>query len=72
MQQEFTLGIEEEYLLVDRDSMQLAHAPTALIESQREFLNERRRFDDNPWVHPYFWAVYTVAGDDRTRFAKVN
>ena len=33
MQQEFTLGIEEEYLLVDRDSMQLAHAPTALIEA---------------------------------------
>lgn len=31
MQQEFTLGIEEEYLLVDRDSLQPAHAPDALI-----------------------------------------
>ncbi len=31
MQQEFTLGIEEEYLLVDRDSFQLAEAPEALM-----------------------------------------
>ena len=22
--------------------------------------------DDEPWLHPYFWAVYTLAGDDRT------
>ena len=27
MQQDFTLGIEEEYLLVDRDSLELAEAP---------------------------------------------
>ena len=20
-----------------------------------------------PWLHPYFWAVYTSVGDDRTR-----
>ncbi|CUJ96543.1 Carboxylate-amine ligase YbdK [Ruegeria denitrificans] len=33
MQQEFTLGIEEEYLLVDRDSLQLAEAPAALMEA---------------------------------------
>ncbi len=31
MQQEFTLGIEEEYLLVDRDSLDLATAPQALM-----------------------------------------
>lgn len=33
MQQEFTLGIEEEYLLVDRDSLELAKAPAALMEA---------------------------------------
>lgn len=31
MQQDFTVGIEEEYLLVDRDSMDLAVAPEALM-----------------------------------------
>ncbi|MCE8517051.1 carboxylate-amine ligase [Ruegeria pomeroyi] len=31
MQKEFTLGIEEEYLLVDRDSLHLAEAPEALM-----------------------------------------
>lgn len=33
MQTEFTLGIEEEYLLVDRDSLELATAPDALMEA---------------------------------------
>ena len=33
MQQDFTLGIEEEYLLVDRDSLQLTEAPAALMEA---------------------------------------
>ncbi|MEY8841401.1 carboxylate-amine ligase [Cribrihabitans sp. XS_ASV171] len=33
MQQEFTLGIEEEYLLVDRDTLALAEAPEALMEA---------------------------------------
>ena len=33
MQQDFTLGIEEEYLLVDRDSMNLAVAPQALMDA---------------------------------------
>lgn len=38
MQKDFTLGIEEEYLLVDRDSLQLAEAPAALMEScQNDF-----------------------------------
>lgn len=33
MQQEYTLGIEEEYLLVDRDSFDLAQAPEALMSA---------------------------------------
>jgi len=33
MQQDFTLGIEEEYLLVDRDSLDLAQAPDALMQA---------------------------------------
>ncbi len=33
MQQDFTLGIEEEYLLVDRDTLDLAVAPEALMEA---------------------------------------
>ena len=33
MQQKFTLGIEEEYLLVDRDSLDLAEAPAALMQA---------------------------------------
>jgi carboxylate-amine ligase len=32
---EFTIGIEEEYLLVDRDSLDLAEAPEALMEDCR-------------------------------------
>jgi CHAT domain-containing protein len=42
-------------------------APAALAQSQREFLKKLRASGDpEPWLHPYFWAVYTVAGDDRT------
>ena len=33
MQEEFTLGIEEEYLLVDLDSYELAEAPEALMQA---------------------------------------
>ncbi|WP_170751040.1 carboxylate-amine ligase [Ruegeria lacuscaerulensis] len=33
MQQEYTLGIEEEYLLVNRDTFELAEAPEALMEA---------------------------------------
>ncbi|WP_146345113.1 carboxylate-amine ligase [Falsiphaeobacter marinintestinus] len=33
MQQDYTIGIEEEYLLVDRDSLDLAVAPDAMMEA---------------------------------------
>ena len=42
-------------------------APRALARSQRAMLAELRRSKEvEPWIHPYFWAVYTVSGDDRT------
>ncbi|PSL20627.1 carboxylate-amine ligase [Shimia abyssi] len=37
-QPDFTIGIEEEYLLVDRDSFDLAPAPTALMQACSERL----------------------------------
>jgi CHAT domain-containing protein len=42
-------------------------APTALASSQRAFLAKLRRSGDaaEPWLHPYFWAVYAASGDDR-------
>ncbi|WP_406694618.1 CHAT domain-containing protein [Singulisphaera sp. Ch08] len=44
-------------------------APQALATSQRRFLKKLRTSPDpEPWIHPYFWAVYTASGDDRTRF----
>jgi CHAT domain-containing protein len=43
----------------------------SLADSQRNFLSKLRDSgQDEPWLHPYFWAVYTAAGDDRTRFEK--
>lgn len=42
----------------------------ALGNSQRAFLKARRAegsFD--PWIHPYFWAVYKATGSDRTTVA---
>lgn len=39
----------------------------ALAASQREFLNKYRTTGEvEPYVHPYFWAVYMVAGDNRS------
>lgn len=38
---EFTIGIEEEYLLVDRDSLALAEAPEALMEACQNELQEQ-------------------------------
>jgi CHAT domain-containing protein len=46
-------------------------AAAALADSQRTFLKSLRDTQlDEPWLHPYFWAVYTAAGDDRTRVAR--
>jgi CHAT domain-containing protein len=46
-------------------------AAHALAESQRAFLDGLRASgEDEPWMHPYFWAVYTVEGDDRTKFGR--
>jgi len=45
--------------------------PSALAASQREFLKLRRAegsFD--PWIHPYFWAVYKSTGSDLTWLEK--
>ncbi|WP_202921883.1 CHAT domain-containing protein [Anatilimnocola aggregata] len=40
-------------------------AAGALADSQRSFLAERRKEGPgDPWIHPYFWAVYTVSGND--------
>jgi carboxylate-amine ligase len=41
MQQDFTLGIEEEYLLVDRDSLDLAQAPEALMSACKADLEDQ-------------------------------
>ena len=42
-------------------------APQALAEAQRALLKQLRASSDvEPWLHPYFWAVFTVTGDDRT------
>lgn len=42
-------------------------APSALASSQRAFLAKLRQSKDaaEPWLHPYFWAVYAASGDDR-------
>jgi len=41
----------------------------SLAEAQRSFLKKLRASrEPEPWLHPYFWAVYTVAGDSRTKF----
>jgi CHAT domain-containing protein len=46
-------------------------APEALADSQRQFLNRLRSSNEpEPWLHPYFWAVFSVAGDDRISFKR--
>jgi CHAT domain-containing protein len=43
-------------------------APEALAASQRSFLRKLRESEEpEPWLHPYFWAVYKYFGDDRVR-----
>ncbi len=41
MQQDFTIGIEEEYLLVDRDSFDLAEAPPELMSACQSDLEDQ-------------------------------
>jgi len=41
LEPEFTIGIEEEYLLVDRDSLALAEAPEALMAACQNTLKEQ-------------------------------
>jgi len=39
---------------------------TALAESQRAFVKKLRASDTaEPWLHPYFWAVFSITGDGR-------
>lgn len=46
-------------------------ASDAWAQSQRAFLAKLRASKDaEPWLHPYFWAVFTVMGDPRTTAAK--
>lgn len=46
-------------------------AAQALAGSQRAFLAKYRTTRrPEPYLHPYFWAVYTIAGDPRTAMAK--
>ncbi len=43
--------------------------PKALADGQRKMLARLRASEQvEPWLHPYFWAVYAAMGDDRTRF----
>jgi CHAT domain-containing protein len=44
-------------------------AAAALASAQRQFLQERRvpGAPGEIHLHPFFWAVFAVAGDDRTR-----
>jgi CHAT domain-containing protein len=43
----------------------------ALAESQRRFVNRLRASSEvEPWIHPYFWAMFTVVGDGRIHFVK--
>ncbi|WP_437192283.1 CHAT domain-containing protein [Planctomicrobium sp. SH527] len=51
--------------LVDGDT-----TPRAVANAQRAFLKDRRtEGPGDPWIHPYFWAVYKVSGSDLTRVA---
>ena len=39
----------------------------ALANAQRSFLTDRRKEGPgDPWIHPYFWSVYTISGSELT------
>lgn len=41
----------------------------ALAQTQRQFIDQlRASSEDEPWLHPYFWSVFTVVGDGRVQF----
>ena len=43
------------------------NTPAALAQAQREFIEQRRgEGPQDPWIHPYFWAVYKATGSDLT------
>jgi CHAT domain-containing protein len=42
----------------------------SLAEAQRDFLKKRKEAGPgDPWVHPYFWAVYTCSGGGHSTVA---
>jgi CHAT domain-containing protein len=44
---------------------------SALANAQRDFLKQwRATGKQEPFLHPYFWAVFTITGDQRTTFQK--
>lgn len=53
-------------MMLFHEQVRAGRAPSeALAVSQREFLNAiRKRPGPQPWIHPYFWAVFGVAGAD--------
>jgi CHAT domain-containing protein len=45
----------------------------ALAQTQRQFIDQlRASSDDEPWLHPYFWSVFTVVGDGRVQFKEAK
>lgn len=47
--------------------------PDAVAQAQRRFIEDRRREGPgDPWIHPYFWAVYKVSGSDLTSLGPAN
>lgn len=42
----------------------------SLAQAQRDFLKKRKEAGpSDPWIHPYFWAVYTCSGGGHSQIA---
>ena len=40
----------------------------SLADAQRDFLQKRKEAGpSDPWIHPYFWAVYTCSGGGHSK-----